>query len=162
MPAELRSCLAIDNDPGTRHPLDATGFLSEERLAVLLEALVQAGSPEWMVAYWDGWAGIEPTLRERYGGRLFPIRLPLRDYLAVLTNLEDVITVRGARAEPPFIGPSLLAANDRSVLAVADVDWPRTYVGFCSTAMRTAVGRALERQGVGVEPCDTSSPLPAS
>src|SRR5882672_10124044 len=130
MPAELGSCLAIDNDPGTLHPLDATGFLSEERLAALLKAPMHVGSPDWMVAYWDGWAGIEPALRDRYGDRLFRIRLPQRDYLAVPTNLEDLISVRGSSAGQPFIGPSLLAANDRSVLAVTDVDWPRTYVGF--------------------------------
>jgi hypothetical protein len=45
MPADLASCLAIDNDPDALHPLDATGFLSEKRLALLIEALLQAGPP---------------------------------------------------------------------------------------------------------------------
>ena len=162
LPADLASCLAINNDPGALHPLDATGFLSQERIALLIEALLRTGPREWMVAYWDGWSGIEPTLREEYGDRLFRIRLTLRDYLAVVIGRDDLSKIHGATARRAFIGPSLMAANDRSVLAVADVDWPTTYVGFRSAAMRSAAIRALESQGVRVEPCDADSPLPRS
>ena len=160
MPADLASCLAINNDPAALHPLDATGFLTRERLALLIEALRQTGTGEWMVAYWDGWSGIEPTLREEYGDKLFRIRLPLRDYLAAVIGRDDFGKIRGAGARRAFIGPSLLAANDRSVLVVTDVDWPTTYVGLRSPAMRTDVARSLESQGVRVDACDALSPLP--
>src|SRR6266849_48984 len=160
MPADLASCMAIDNGPGVRHPLDATGFLSKERLALLIEALLHAGSGEWMIAYWDGWSGIEPTLRETYGERPFRLRLPLRDYWAVQIGLDDLIKIAGIGTHPVFIGPSLLAANDRSVLVAGDVDWPTTYVGFASAAARAALMRSLESQGVSVETCDALSPLP--
>src|SRR5712692_3987207 len=160
MPADLASCLAIDNDPGVMHPFDATGFLSKERLTLLIEALLQTGSREWMIAYWDGWSGIEPTLREAYGDRLFRLRLPLRDYLAVQIGLDDLIRIHGRGAHAAFIGPSLLAADDRSVLVVGDVDWPTTYVGFTNAAMRTAVMCSLDSQGISVETCDALSPLP--
>jgi hypothetical protein len=72
-----------------------------------------------MVGYWDGWSGIEPSLREGYGDKLFRIRLPLRDYLATLIGSEGLRRIGGTGAHRPFIGPGLLAANDRSVLVVA-------------------------------------------
>jgi hypothetical protein len=80
----------------------------------------------------------------------------------VIIGRDDLSKIRGAGAQRPFIGPSLMAANDRSVLVVADVDWPTAYVGFRSAAMRAAAIRALESQGVRVEPCDADSPLPRS
>jgi len=161
MTPELASaCVAIGNDPGARHPLDATGFLSEERFHHLLEALSAVGSREWMVGYWDGWSGIEPALREEYGDRLFRLHLPLRDYLAVHTGLDELSGIQAA-AHRPFVGPSLAAAKDRSVLVIGDVDWPTTYVGFTNPATRTSVARALENHGVSVDTeCNALALLP--
>jgi hypothetical protein len=151
--------MAIDNDPSAEHPLDATGFLSEDVFNTLLAALATAGAQDWMVGYWDGWSGIEPALKEGYGDRLFRLQLPLRNYLAVQTGLSELANVRPARHV--FIGPSLMAPLDRSVLIVGDVDWPVTYVGFKSRALRRSIARTLQDHGISAETsCSPLDPLP--
>jgi len=159
LPAGLASfCMAIDNDPGARHPLDATGFLCRERFERLTLALSAAGSGDWMVGYWDGWSGIEPTLREAYGDRLFRLRLPQRDYLSVQTSLDELTSIHGGQRA--FVGPSLMARTDRAVLTVGDVDWVVTYVGFSDAELRAGVARALENDGVSVDmSCNPLAPL---
>ena len=54
-----------------------------------------------------------------------------------------------------------MAASDRSILAIGDVDWSLTYVGFTDAALRQSVARALESDGVSVDAtCNPLAPLP--
>lgn len=71
---------------------------------------------EWLLGYGDGWSGIEVALWKRYGDVLVRLQPPLRNYLIVETSPEGLRSIQG-RGEI-FVGPSLIAAKDRSVLAV--------------------------------------------
>ena len=160
LPAELASfCLVIENDPDARHPLDATGFLSRERFQVLLQAFSAISPGAWLVAYWDGWSGVELTLREAFPDRLFRLQLPLREYFGVHASTDELARIH--EAQQAFLGPSLMADINRTALVISDVDWSITYAGFTTGSLRTRVARAFEQKGPPVDlSCNPSAPLP--
>lgn len=160
MPPEVSAaCLVIHNDPSARNPLDAEGHLSMERLDALVETLGRASAGEWMIGWWDGWRRITEDLEGVFGDRVFQLGLPARGYLACHASLEEL--ARFSHAQWPFVGPSLMAPLDRSVLVVGDVDWATTYLGFSSSTLRDRVASLLEQHGVaGNQTCDPQTPLP--
>jgi hypothetical protein len=160
MPPGLAACcLVLANDPTAKQPLDAEGHLSLTRLDALVEALGVVESSLWMVAWWDGWKGIREQVEAVFRDRLFMIELPDRTHLACHASLEEVENF--SHAQWPFIGPSLLAAADRSVLLAGDVDWAKTYLGFGSRGLRDRVADTLEQQGIAADrACGPRTPLP--
>ncbi|MGH7425440.1 MAG: hypothetical protein ACREJP_04675 [Candidatus Methylomirabilales bacterium] len=160
MPREVASaCLVIHNDPLAQHPLDATGFLTLDRLDVLIEALMGVSAGEWMIAYWDGWSGIGPALRGTFGDRVFSLNLPRRGYLAAHAPLQELHSF--SHVGEPYVGPSLVAATDRSALVVGDVDWSITYLGVSSGKLGEEVQSVFAWHGLTVDAtCDPLKPLP--
>lgn len=139
--------MSIENDIRTPHPLDATGFLSPERLQFLLDGLAILNSPRWLVAYWGGWSGIARAVGRSFRGTSFSLELPLRDHIAVIATLDEVRMF--SRLERPYLGPGVLVNVDRQALVLSDVDSTTTYAGFSSVESRDEMLDLFERNAAG-------------
>lgn len=160
LPGELASfSLAIDNDPLAEQAIDATGFLSLGHLDVLVEVLRTQNRDEWVIAYWDGWARIEETLKAAFGSRMFHLELPLRRYLALDASLDELASF--VHTQERYVGPTMLIDQARSVLVITDVDWTVTYVGLRGEDTKRRLAGWFVRHGMPVDTsCGPDTPLP--
>ncbi|GBE23241.1 hypothetical protein BMS3Bbin01_02625 [bacterium BMS3Bbin01] len=156
LPGNTTDCLIVDNDPSV-DLLDASGFLTVDRLMITVDVCIGRSYEQLILAYWDGWSGIAQRI-EALRIPVVVLELPDRRYLAIEGTAGDLEAL--SRDNWPYLGPSIVVAGDRSSILFSDVDWPVTYLGFPSPLVAEASAKELASRGIAPQPiCTPDTPV---